>query len=115
MLSPQIIRPILVGQFYVSCLGALVSAAEQDDNRLPDLAEIKPVARTKIDLDLKDSFSNRIALTQISRPGAGNSRSNLGRPFSVSQCFQPPLTGRSAGGRLVVIRLLGNGLNYVLY
>lgn len=100
-----------MGRLYVFRLCAFVTAAEQNDHRISDLAEIHAVARTEIDLKLKDSFSNWLTLAQVARPGAGDSCPDLRAAFDISKRLQPFLEWTSTGLRLIEVCLSRSGLH----
>ena len=86
-----------MGRFYIFRLRAFVAAAEQNDQRISDMAEIHAVAGAEINLEFKDSFSNGLALAQVSRPDAGDSCPNLRATFYIFKRFQPLLERTSTG------------------
>jgi len=90
-----------MGRFYIFHLTAFVAAAEQNDDRMSDLAKIHAVAWAEINFKSKYSFSNGVAFPQVAGPRTRDSCSNLSAAFAVLKRIQPRFERTAAGLRPV--------------
>jgi hypothetical protein len=70
-------------------LGALVSAAEQNDQDIAALREIDPIARAMIDAHLADRFADRLDVARIAKGEAAKARQNPRYRHIVAQAAEP--------------------------
>ncbi len=103
-----------MGESYIFCLGAFISTAEQNDDRMSNFTEINTISGAEINFEFQYALSNRAALAQIPGPKARDSRSNLGASFAVFQRFQPLIKRTPAGLGLVDVRFFESGVHFIL-
>jgi hypothetical protein len=90
-MTPPIVRPIAASGFDVVWLCPLVTAIQEDNENRSDLAEVDAVARTVVNLQLHDAFTDWLTLAKIAKlytrqpsidTGLGLAIPQRGEPFS---------------------------------
>ena len=95
-------RPALLRLFDVATLSSLVTAAQQDDQSIPDTPEIDPVARPDVDPQFLHSIADRFAVTKQPSPDSADPKQYRRHRTSVVQRLHPITKQITPGWRQIV-------------